>query len=107
MKYYGKVGFKSTVEERPGVFVEDIIERTYSGDYMSNRNSQPASTDKVNDDIKISHNISIVADDYIYNNFYDIKYIEVMGRKWKVINVEVQRPRLILSTGGLYNEESN
>lgn len=107
MKYYGKVGFKSTVEKRPGVFVEDIIERTYSGDYMSNRNSQPTSTDKVNDDIKISHNISIVADAYIYNNFYDIKYIEVMGHKWKVANVEVQRPRLILSTGGLYNEESN
>lgn len=106
-RYYGKIGFKSTVEKRPGVFVEDIIERTYSGDYMRNKNSQTTSTDKVNDDIRINHNISIVADEYIYNNFYDIKYMEVMGQKWKVTNVEVQRPRLILTTGGLYNEDSN
>lgn len=106
-RYYGKIGFKSTVETRPGVFVDNIIERTYSGDYMRNKNSQTTSTDKVNDDIRINHNISIVADEYIYNNFYDIKYMEVMGQKWKVTNVEVQRPRLILTTGGLYNEESN
>jgi len=104
-RYYGKIGFKSTVETRPGVFVDNIIERTYSGDYMRNKNSQALSTnDKINEDIRINHNISIVADEYIYNNFYDIKYMEVMGQKWKVTNVEVQRPRLILTTGGLYNE---
>ena len=104
MKYYGKIGFKSTVEERPGVFVEDIIERTYSGDYMRNPNSQAISSDKINDDIRINHNISIVADAFLNNNFYDIEYIEVMGQKWKVSSVEIQRPRLILITGGLYNE---
>ncbi len=104
MKYYGKIGFKQTSEIRPGVFKENIIERTYSGDYMRNVNNQIISSDKINDDIRINHNISIVADAFINNNFYDIKYIEVMGQKWKVSSVEIQRPRLILTTGGLYNE---
>lgn len=107
MKYYGKIGFKISRNVRPGVYSDEIIDRTYSGDYMRNINSQTQTSDKVNDDIRINHNISIVADPFIYDNFYDIQYIEVMGQKWKVINVEVQRPRLILTTGGLYNEQSD
>jgi hypothetical protein len=30
-------------------------------------------------------------------------YVEFMGTKWKITNVEVQYPRLILSVGGVYN----
>jgi hypothetical protein len=30
--------------------------------------------------------------------------VEYMGTKWKVSNVEVKYPRLILSLGGVYNE---
>lgn len=103
-RYYGKIGFKVSRESRLGVFVEDIIDRTYSGDYMRNTNAQVRSGNNINDDVVISNNISIVADPFIYENFHDIKYIEIMGQKWKVTSVEIQRPRLILSTGGLYNE---
>ena len=59
--------------------------------------------DKVLDDINISNEFSIVADAYANENFHNIKYVEYMGTKWKISTVTVQRPRLILSAGGVYN----
>ena len=56
-----------------------------------------------NDDIIISNEISIIADKFAYENFYAMKYVEYSGAKWKITNVEVQHPRLILTTGGIYN----
>lgn len=108
-RFFGKIGFKKTVEKRKGVFEEQIIDRDYRGDYMRNTSSNNAQTngDSINDNITVSNQISIVADPFLYENFYAIKYIEVFGQKWKVSSVEVQRPRLIIVTGGLYNEESN
>jgi hypothetical protein len=32
-------------------------------------------------------------------------YVEFMGAKWKISNVEVQYPRLILTIGEVYNGE--
>ena len=33
-----------------------------------------------------------------------MKYVTYMGVKWKVENISVQFPRLVLSLGGIYNE---
>ena len=51
----------------------------------------------------ISNLISIIADPYAYKSFHSMRYVEFMGNKWKVANVEIQYPRLILTIGGLYN----
>jgi len=61
------------------------------------------SADQVNDNLTIANEISIVADPYAYENFHAMRYVEFMGAKWKISNVEVQRPRLILTIGGVYN----
>ena len=105
-KFYGAVGYAKTVEISPGVSVEQITERNYYGDVIRNtRRLQGA--DKVNDDINISNEISIVADPYANDHFYAIRYVVFQGAKWKVSNVDVQYPRLILSLGGLYNVQEN
>ena len=105
-KFYGAVGYAKTVETSPGVSVEQITERNYYGDVIRNtRRLQGA--DKVNDDINISNEISIVADPYANDHFYAIRYVVFQGAKWKVLNVDVQYPRLILSLGGLYNVQEN
>lgn len=105
-KFYGAVGYTKTVETSPGVSVEQITERNYYGDVIRNtRRLQGA--DKVNDDINISNEISIVADPYANDHFYAIRYVVFQGAKWKVLNVDVQYPRLILSLGGLYNVQEN
>lgn len=104
-KFYGEVGYVNTVEDAPGVWVEKINEkRNYYGDVIRN-NRGLQTTDQVNDNITVNNSISILADAYAYENMFAIRYVEWMGAKWKVTNVEPQRPRLILTLGGIYNEE--
>lgn len=101
-KFYGVIGYAETIEVRPGVYEEVITERNYFGDLVRNsRRLQP--TDQLNDDINVANEISIVADPFAEQNFHKMRYVEFMGAKWKISNVDVQRPRLILTLGGLYN----
>lgn len=101
-KFYGKIGYANTVEIKPGVYEEQIVERFYYGDLIRNTR-RLQSADQVNDDINISNEISIVADPYATNNFHTMRYAVFMGTKWKISNVEVSYPRLILTLGGVYN----
>ena len=101
-KFYGTIGYAKTVETMPGVWTEQITERDYYGDVIKN-SRRLQSSDKVNDDININNQISIVADPYAINNFHSMRYAEFMGAKWKISDVEVQYPRLLLTLGGLYN----
>ena len=101
-KWFGKIGYAVTEEITPGVWVEQITERTYYGDIIRNTRRLQTS-DKLNDDINVSNEISIVADPFARDNFHAMRYIEFMGTRWKVSSVEVQYPRLILSLGGVYN----
>lgn len=101
-KWYGKIGYAETVETAPGVWSESITEREYFGELIRNiRRLQTG--DKLNDDINISNEISIIADPFANENFHSMRYVEFMGAKWKITNVEVQYPRLILTVGGVYN----
>lgn len=102
-KFYGAIGFAETVETDPGVWEEKIVEHSYSGDLIRNTRRLKSSSNTVNDTIEVSNEISIVADPYAEQNFYAIRYAVFMGVKWKINNVEVNYPRLILTMGGLYN----
>lgn len=102
MKYYGMIGYGITNETRPGIWEEALIERAYFGDIVrSSVRAQTAS--KVNDDITISNEFSIVADPFAFENHSFIRYITYLGVKWKVTSVELQYPRLIIGVGGVYN----
>lgn len=105
-KFYGVIGYGESTEKSPGVWVMDIIERKYSGDTLQFYR-RLESSGNVNDNIDINNKISIVADPFAYENFHIIRYVEWMGVKWKVTNVEIQRPRLILTVGGVYNGKTN
>ena len=101
-KWYGVIGYADTVEVEPGIWEEQVTERPYYGELIRNiRRLQ--TTDKVNDDLTISNQISIVSDPYAINNFHAMKYAVLWGTKWKITSVEVQYPRLILEVGGVYN----
>lgn len=102
MKWHGVIGFADTIEEEPGIWAEDIFEHTYYGDVIRNTRSLQSSG-QVNDDVNVSNLISIIADPYAMKTFHSIRYIEFMGTKWKVTDVEVKYPRLILTMGGVYN----
>lgn len=101
-KFCGAIGFAVTEETRPGIYEEKITERNYVGDLI--RNSRRLQTgSQVNDDINISNQVSIVADPYASQNFHMMRYATYLGAKWKITNVEVQYPRLILELGGVWN----
>ena len=101
-KWFGKIGYANLEETAPGVWEEQITERSYFGDVIRN-NRKLQSSEHLNDDINVSNEISIVADPYAIDNFHSMRYIEFMGTRWKVSNIDVQYPRLILSLGGVYN----
>lgn len=103
-KWYGKVGYVTTVETDPGIYEQKVTERPYSGDLLRNI-SKWVPSDSVNDNLDISNQISIVADPFAYQNFSSIKYVEFMNAVWEVSSIEVQYPRLILTVGGVYNGE--
>lgn len=103
-RWYGAIGYAKTTETTPGVWVEELTERNYYGELVRNTR-RLQSADKLNDDIDIVNEMSIVSDPYAIQNFHSMRYIEFMGAKWKITNVEVQYPRLILTLGGVFNGE--
>lgn len=106
MKFYGQIGFVITEEnpDAPGVWTPCETERDCYGD-VNRVNRRWENSQKVNDDITISNEISILSDPFVTQNIPWIRYVKWNGVKWKVSNVEVQYPRLILSLGGVYNAE--
>lgn len=103
-KYYGKIGYGVSEETSPGIWENRIYEREYFGDLIQNTYRVQAS-ENLNDNFTISNKISILADSFAYENFNIMKYVEYLGVKWKIESIEVQYPRLILTTGGIYNGE--
>ncbi|MBP5595201.1 MAG: hypothetical protein J6Y02_07450 [Pseudobutyrivibrio sp.] len=105
MKWIGNVGFAQTVEH-DGIWDDEVIVKKYTGDLLKKRYDFQGSGE-INDNITINHQLSILADKFMYDNFQCIKYVEVMGTRWKLKSVEVQYPRLILSLGGVWNGETD
>lgn len=101
-RFYGEVGYAPTVVDDYGVATVDVIKRNYHGNVIT-LNSKWQPNGNVNDDIRVSHQISILADPYAIENFPYIKYVEWLGIKWEVVNSKVEFPRIILSLGGVYN----
>ena len=103
-KWFGGIGYATMVESAPDVWIEKITERNYPGDIQ--RLSRRLQTEShVNDNVVISNQLSILADPYAMDHFQDIRYAEVWGTKWKISNIEVSYPRLVLTLGGQYHEE--
>lgn len=101
-RFAGLVGFAHSVKTAPGVTREVITEREYFGDVKRAAvNAQYMQT--VNPDIRTQNSIEIVADDYVSENIFAIRFVEWAGVTWMVTEVAVQRPRLILRLGGVYH----
>lgn len=104
-KFYGPIGFVTNKETSPDVWTPETVVKNYPGDFNRNSRSLQGS-DKVNDDVNISNEISILADPYAKENFHSIRFVGFMGTNWKVSNVTVDPDnahRLLLTLGGEYN----
>lgn len=100
-KFYGVIGYAEPTETRAGVWEDVMKEYPAKGDVLRNQRRMEDG-DKVNDDLSLNNQISIIADPYAQAHYFAIRYVKWMGGYWKVTNVEVQYPRLLLTIGGLY-----
>ena len=103
-KFFDVVGYGLTSENPAGsgVWKDTIVEQYYFGDVVRT-SRQLNDVEKLNNDISVNNSISVVADSFAIENFTLIKYVRWNGVRWTVTTVEVQRPRLILSLGSVYN----
>ena len=106
-RFYGAIGYIEDVEKKgsPDVIEEKPIERFYKGELLKNFRSLDKS-DELNDDVRLSDQVKIVADPYTLSYMFAMRYVKWMGGVWKVSSVDVEPPRLILALGGVYNGET-
>jgi hypothetical protein len=102
-KWFGKIGYITQVQTKPGVWkpVETVYE--YFGDVERKYSGWRINSESTNDDLTMDVQVSIVADQYAYQHFSRMKWIELYDAKWKITKIEPKHPRLILSVGGVYN----
>lgn len=106
-KFYGVIGYSTTEETKPDVWVETITERPYYGDIIRESRRVENSQDSVNDGVSLNNEVSIVADIYAQENINEMRYVKIRGTAWKITSVEVQYPRLNISIGGIYNGKTS
>ena len=103
-KFYGAVGYVEPRETGLDIYTNVPVERMYRGDVEENAR-RLENGEGVNDDVKITNRISIVADAYAYQHMHALRYVKWMGVAWKATSVVAKRPRLIITLGGVYNGE--
>ena len=101
-KFAGLVGYVTQKEHESGVWLPETVERKMHGDVIRAASSFNAN-EKVNEDVILQQRISLVGDQYAYANFTGLKYVTYLGVKWKVLSIEVNRPRLVVTLGGVWN----
>lgn len=106
-RFHGNVGFIRTIEydpiNHPSVWKEVSTERTYYGDVLKNTRRWENTSRGSNENLVINNTISIIADSFANENMGAMRYVRFKGDLWEITNVEIQRPRIILTIGGLYN----
>lgn len=106
MKYSGYVGFGVSKEKTgtgEGAWEDEVVEKPYYGDILQVTQRWDPNSNSVLDDLRLSNRISIVADGFAINHMHTMKYITYGGARWRISSIELQRPRLIISLGGVYN----
>lgn len=101
-RFHGEVGYGVTTEVSAGVWEDTVVEKTYTGDIIRNTKRTLEGLG-ANDDFVIGHSVSVVADAFASEHYSAIRYVKLAGSRWKVTEVEILRPRLLLRLGGVYN----
>lgn len=106
-KFHGVIGYSVSVETAPDVWEQQIIEKECGGDLLSTYNSW-SNGNGVNDNFTLNTRFSIVANSFMLNNLYAMKYLIYRNTKWRISSADdSQPPRVIITIGGVYNENEN
>lgn len=101
-RFYGEIGFGDIVETSPGITEDVITEYKFRGDVLRS-NFRNSSNEKINTDTTLTNSISIVGNKYAFEHLRHMRYIKFEGIYWQIDTIEIQRPRLIIGMGDVYN----
>lgn len=102
-RFAGTVGYTVQEETTPGVWTTVEKTRKMKGDIMKQVASHQSS-EYLHDDVVLSHRVSLIGDAYAFDNYFNISWVKMDTQKWKVASIEVDRPRIIVTLGGVWNE---
>ncbi len=103
-RFYGAIGYSTTVETRPGIYEETYVEKNYKGDVTQYR-PRWDNNGQVNNDLNINNEISIIADQFASSNFSTMRYVIWNGQAFNInsATIDTERHRIVLSIGGVFN----
>lgn len=110
-RFSGRIGFSLPTEvdpvNAPGILESVITERPYRGDFVRKR-VRVDMADSMSGNLALSDNVSIVADSFAKNNLGYMCYVTLYGQKWCITEADISTyPRIVLTIGGLWNEQTN
>ena len=108
MRWHGMIGFETMVEKsddpnKATVWEPDIITRHYYGD-VNRVVKRYDKDDKINNDISINNQFSVISDPFALQNMMNMRWIEWRGVKWKVNEITEEYPRLTINIGGEWHD---
>lgn len=101
-RFHGAVGYAVPYEYEPGIWKDRIEERNHFGT-ITQHARRWVNAEGINDNLALTNQINILADDYAYEHCSAIKYVRWMGACWKVESMKVSAPRILLTLGGVWN----
>jgi hypothetical protein len=104
-KVSGKIAFATTAETTKGKYVQTINEESFKGDLIIDRRVTPANGKPVSD-VVLANKVSIVGTPFIFQNSHKIVFVRLNGVPWTVTACEVARPRLVMTLGSVYNDQT-
>jgi hypothetical protein len=101
-KFSGLVGYVTQEEQVPGVW--SPVEKTamMKGDVIR-LSSTYQDNGKVNSDMSLNHRVSLIGDAYAFENYFKLKWVDFNGLRVEINSIEMQRPRIIITLGGVWN----
>lgn len=105
-RFYGGIGFAEAVETKPGVWREDqIVERQYCGTIVRNT-VRWGTGSEVNEELRLDQGVSVIMDPYFEDHLQSMRYVNWLGKKWKITSIQIDRPRVTLQLGSEYHEQT-
>lgn len=104
-KYSGMLGVVSDSEETtPGIWESPSVkEIKATGDLLSYRKEFSVRDDSTNDDVLVNNQVSVVMSKEVFDNLSNLRYLTMNGSRYKITSFDIQRPRIVLTIGGLWN----
>lgn len=92
--------------QHPGVFSDAMKEIPVTGLLLREGQYPNRSVEGTVTNVALQNRISIVMDSRIEKHIFNIRWVTFEGVKFAVTSIEVKRPRIVLTLGGVYNEST-